>query len=527
MKKVVLIGNALLLSIAAMAQNSFHFNSLNDNKRQDIGVSSGVLTFGQFVNNCDGKYPENISWEKIYVGIGTPNPTEQFHTTQGVRFEGLTQNDDEKRVLVQDATGKLYWRDAGTIGGGGGNFWSLNGNAITAGQFFGTTNNMDVMFRRNNVWAGLIGDNNTALGTYALPVNTTGYNNTAVGGMSLFSNTTGSSNTGFGKHSLRFNTTGIDNTAVGADAGSNGTTGTRNTAVGASALATNVTGSNNTAIGRAALVNNQGEHNTAVGSTAMLNGGNGSGNTSVGSWSGVNISTGNNNTAIGYNAGAGLASGSGNTIVGANVTGLSGTLSNTIILADGNGTQRLYVDNAGHAGLATTAPSAALHVNCTGIAVSGASNVRFENLQTGAGNVLVIDANGYVMRATATASKSAPSEDVAAIKAELNATRQELAELKAQVQALMGNAPETVPGSTLEIVPTPFSNNAKAVYSIAGFHESASLQILDVNGVLVKSLPITQAKGEVAIGDLNNNGVLFFNIVANGKTIVSKKSVKL
>jgi hypothetical protein len=51
-----------------------------------------------------------------------------------------------------------------------------------------------------------------------------------------------------------------------------------------------------------------------------------------------------------------------NTIIGANVTGLASTLSNRIIIADGSGNQRIYVDNTGNVGIGTTAPTAKLHL---------------------------------------------------------------------------------------------------------------------------------------------------------------------
>lgn len=81
------------------------------------------------------------------VGIGTINPTEEFHTMNGVRFQGLTRLDSPNRIIVQDVTGKLFWRDALSLGNNG-NFWSLNGNnnAINPGvgtnqNYFGTSSN--------------------------------------------------------------------------------------------------------------------------------------------------------------------------------------------------------------------------------------------------------------------------------------------------------------------------------------------------------------------------------------------------
>lgn len=68
-------------------------------------------------NNADFKIRTNNIERAIVksdgkVGIGTSTPTEQLHTNQGVRFEGLTKLDSPKRIVVQDNTGKLYWSDA-------------------------------------------------------------------------------------------------------------------------------------------------------------------------------------------------------------------------------------------------------------------------------------------------------------------------------------------------------------------------------------------------------------------------------
>lgn len=89
-----------------------------------------------------------------FVGIGTNLPTEQLHTTLGVRFEGLTQNDKSQQLLVQDASGKLYWRDAASIvpPAPPSNFWNIVGNAGTnAGAIFlGTTDNQPLIIKSNN-----------------------------------------------------------------------------------------------------------------------------------------------------------------------------------------------------------------------------------------------------------------------------------------------------------------------------------------------------------------------------------------
>lgn len=564
-RHLLLFSVGSLLVATAQAQNSFHFSSREEERKEDIGVSSGVLTIGKFVDNCEGRFPANIDWKEIMVGIGTPSPTEQLHTTQGVRFEGLTQDDAQRQVLVQDGTGKLFWRDAGTLGGGGttGDFWSLNGNAIAAGQFFGTTNNIDVVFKRNNTRAGLLGLNNTAFGVAALNISTGKYNtaigdstlavsttanyNTACGYSALRSITTGLHNTAVGAFTLTSSTTGVQNTAVGMYSLNQNTTGSLNTAVGARCLEQNMTGGHNTACGQSALQDNtsgfsnlalgclalghniSGSHNTANGVRSLFGNISGNNNIAIGDSSLIHSLTGNNNTAIGYQTAGGIISGSSNTIIGANVgvtTPLPATLSNTIIIADGDGTQRLYIDDAGHAGLATTTPTAALHVNCTGIPLTGASNVRFENLQPGRGHILVIDDDGYVKRASeSTAGKMAPQEDMDAIKAELATLKAQMAVLMAaqdRANAVSGN----IPASSLDIVPTPFSDHAKVIYTIAGFKGSAALQVTDANGVLLQTIPLASEKGAVELDNIKS-GVVLVSIVVEGKILVSKRSVKL
>ena len=127
---------------------------------------------------------------------------------------------------------------------------------------------------------------NTATGSAALQLNTTGSQNTATGYQALRTNTTGSQNTAGGYGALSVNTTGGTNTATGYGALQSNTTGGSNTATGSAALASNTTGSQNTATGFVALqLNTTGSQNTATGYYALSN------NT-----------TGNFNTATGYYA---------------------------------------------------------------------------------------------------------------------------------------------------------------------------------------------------------------------------------
>lgn len=192
------------------------------------------------------------------------------------------------------------------------------------------------------------------------------YSNTniAAGYLSLVSNTTGIRNTSVGNYSLYLNTTGYRNTAVGFETQKNDTGGFENTSIGYQSLYNGVNSYDNTAIGAITLFNNvYGGDNTAVGAFSLYSNTNGYNNISVGSSTLYNITTGTNNTAIGYNAGLGITTGSKNTIIGANVTGLSTTLSNTVIIADGDGNKRIYIDSSGNMGIGTSSPGTRLHVS--------------------------------------------------------------------------------------------------------------------------------------------------------------------
>jgi hypothetical protein len=185
-------------------------------------------------------------------------------------------------------------------------------------------------------------DNNTAVGTVALFLNTTGVSNTAVGSIALLNNDTGANNTGVGAGALTSNTTGNANTAIGVgalgsntDGGGNTATGTLalsantgalNTATGLTALQSNTTGANNTAVGAGALnLNTIGDGNTALGIDALQSNTNGGGNTASGVNALLSNTDGDLNTAVGFNALNINATGNNNIALGfsasSNITG--------------------------------------------------------------------------------------------------------------------------------------------------------------------------------------------------------------
>ncbi len=153
------------------------------------------------------------------------------------------------------------------------------------------------------------------------------------------------------------------NLVVGSDTFHGGGTGTNNTAIGLNASYALSNGTDNTAVGRNSLGGvSTGVQNTAVGSNALFAGSifansAGSNNSGFGYQAGNDITSGGSNTIIGSNTGRGITTGGKNTIIGASVTGLSSSLSNNIIIADGDGNRRINVDASGRVGIGTNTPS--------------------------------------------------------------------------------------------------------------------------------------------------------------------------
>jgi hypothetical protein len=249
------------------------------------------------------------------------------------------------------------------------------------------------------------GANNTAIGSNALNSNTTASNNTAVGYQSGYTNTTGLSSTYLGYqagytsnangnvfvgsvagklatgsantfmgYESGYNSTGSNNSFYGYDSGLSNTSGGSNVAMGREALFSNTTASNNTAVGYKALyTSTTAAGNTALGQQAGLSATTGYENVFLGANAGNTVTTGNRNTIVGNVAGSSLTTGSNNTFVGANGTaggcgeavttgskntilgGYTGnqggldirTASNYIVLSDGDGNPRLYMNGSG------------------------------------------------------------------------------------------------------------------------------------------------------------------------------------
>jgi Chaperone of endosialidase len=324
------------------------------------------------------------------VGIGTTNPQAALEirsTTDGLLIPRVALSATNVATIATPTISELVYNTNTTVNGTNrvspgfyywsgtnwirlitsnqpSNDWSLSGNTSTNANFIGTTNDANLIFKRNNVYAGSIGQDNVVLGVDGLDINsndfrcvaigakasrlsTNCFDNIAIGYSTLENSITSTQNTAVGSFSLQSNTIGYQNCALGAATLIANTEGFRNIAIGNAALNSNTTGNNNIAIGGQSLqLNTTGNSNSSFGERSMFNATTstlnvamgfralsnttiGSRNTAVGSQAMLSNSIGNNNTAVGYNAMA-LATGTNNTAIGYNTTLPTNNASNQV-----------------------------------------------------------------------------------------------------------------------------------------------------------------------------------------------------
>jgi hypothetical protein len=336
------------------------------------GYSSIRATAGFFGTDADLRFHTSVGGvqtEKMIidgngnVGIGTSFPNSKLTIAGGINVEneGIYFN---SRLFAQTSGSFTILYDMNASSGGShANIYM--GNGIEVNYY----NNSNHVFRNRNgssIALQIFSNGNVGINTDSTDTG----EKLQVNGTSRFigniiSNGGGGiqSNTAFGQGSLSSNTTGNSNTALGYNSLASNIIGSANTAYGFLSLGSNTTGNFNVAIGTFALqANTSGSGNTAVGQDTLYGNTTGVGNTVLGCATLSNNTSGNYNVAIGYNTGLGITTGGSNTIIGSNVTGLSATLSNNIIISDGNGNRRINVDNTGNIGIGTTAPTSKLHI---------------------------------------------------------------------------------------------------------------------------------------------------------------------
>ena len=204
---------------------------------------------------------------KVFAGTGT-NAT---LVAGGLQITGGTLA--AGNVLTSDASGNATWQP---LAGSSSNSWSLTGNSGTVDgtNFIGTTDNVPLNFKVNDLPAGRIDfSNNTLFGLSSGGAD--GTYNTAIGNRALTENNGGNFNTAMGFAALFSNQNGVDNVGIGYDALDGNSSGNGNVGVGVSTLQENSTGYNLTAVGNYIDVAMDGYFNsTAIGYGANIDGSN-------------------------------------------------------------------------------------------------------------------------------------------------------------------------------------------------------------------------------------------------------------
>lgn len=233
--------------------------------------------------------------------------------------------------------------------------WGLTGNAGTSSttNFIGTTDNVSLKFRVNNINSGTIdAGGNTFLGYES--GNTAGGGYSTGFGWNALKTNTGQVNTAFGAGALA-NVSSNGNTAFGVNAlrGASGiVTGATNTAFGGSALFNNTSGSNNVALGQQAMYNNtQGSYNFGLGTFALFTNTTGNNNIAIGASSLNVLSSGSNNIGIGNNTFNAMTTGNTNVAIGADALSSNVTGSGNIVIGHNagfseSGSNKLYIANS-------------------------------------------------------------------------------------------------------------------------------------------------------------------------------------
>lgn len=265
MKKIIILVSALIGNIA-FAQN-VGINTTGANPVNSAALDIDMSDKGLLIPRVP------LTAKNVFAPVtGTPTVSLLVYNTQTA---GTAPNDVTPGYYYWDGAQWLRLADANA--GGAADDWKLLGNAGTDPNvnFVGTTDDNDLILRRNSIRAGRLGTTSTSLGTNALNPANNNANNTAVGVNSAQLNT-GSANTSVGVNSLNSGS-GSNNIAVGIES-MNERTGDNGVAIGyQSSIGTND--------------NKKGNYSVAIGYQA--------GNFNTGY---INFNTVNNVIAIGRNS---------------------------------------------------------------------------------------------------------------------------------------------------------------------------------------------------------------------------------
>ncbi|NML69264.1 T9SS type A sorting domain-containing protein [Chryseobacterium sp. RP-3-3] len=174
-------------------------------------------------------------------------------------------------------------------------------------------------------------------------------------------------------------------------------------------------------------------------------------------------------------------------------------------------------------GILTLAPTANFHTVGT---------VRHENLPTGSGRALVVDASGNVMVSNTPLNKTASTSDetIQQLEDRIKNLENTVEEMK---QLLLNKGVSSTDISSSDVaqlaqnVPNPTKNGTSISYYLPKSAKTASIEVYNISGQLVKSLPLHE-KGNGTInlsGSELQSGTYVYSMITDGKVTGSKKMV--
>lgn len=385
MKKILLLAGLIPFALYAQVgiNNPVPTSTLDITAKNPTGTAT--TTDGILIPRIDLERAQLMTGTEIstLVYINDLSTGSQSGTTQDVTSPGFYYFDGTKWVAIISTPANNDWKTAGNTG------------TNPTVNFIGTTDNQNLVFKRNNVDSGLLSTLNTAFGSGSLSSTSAALLSSAFGVNALAASVAGSvANAAFGNLSLSANTTGAHNSAFGHQSLQNNTTGSRMTAIGSGALRTNNGGGDNVAVGYNSLdVITGATFNVAVGTDAL-----------------GTLTTGNSNTAIGDNTGnpaggaGGVAftSGSGNILIGNSSTFLTAAANNQMNIGNaifGNNLSNNIANLTANIGIGTATPTARVEIAS---GTTGTSGLKFTNINnttptTANAAALGVDGSGNVV----------------------------------------------------------------------------------------------------------------------------------
>lgn len=152
--------------------------------------------------------------------------------------------------------------------------------------------------------------------------------------------------------------------------------------------------------------------------------------------------------------------------------------------------------------------------------------VRHQDLPSGSGMAVVIDAQGNLYRASGYDSALQRAE---ALQTEVDTLRKQLADLKAVVDKLSAGLVGVVASDDpllQQNAPNPFTATTVIKYVLKEEHKKAAIVITDHRGQVVKTYDITgrQGIGSLTVeGDNLVQGLYFYTLIIDGRKVDSKK----